>query len=140
MPSDQTLIMGLFAVLFVLLVWGRWRYDLVAFGILVLAALLGLVPSGDVFSGFGHSAVAIIALVLIVSKGLVGSGAIEFFADKLMDDERPLPLHIAIMAAVGAGLSAVVNNVAALALLMPLDMETAQKAKRSASLTLMPLS
>ena len=140
MPSDQTMIIGIFVVLFVLLVWGRIRYDLVAFGALVLAAILGLVPSGDVFSGFGHSAVAIIALVLIISRGLVGSGAIEKLAARLLDSERPLPLHIAVMAIVGAGLSAVINNVAALALLMPLDIDTASKAKRAVSKSLMPLS
>ena len=51
MPSDQTLIFIIFALLFVLLVWGRFRYDLVAFGALVVAAALGLVPKADVFSG-----------------------------------------------------------------------------------------
>lgn len=140
MPSDQTMIISIFVVLFVLLVWGRIRYDLVAFGALILAAILGLVPTENVFSGFGHSAVAIIALVLIVSRGLVGSGAIEKLAQRLLDSERPLPLHIAVMAIVGAGLSAVINNVAALALLMPLDIDTAAKAKRAVSLSLMPLS
>ena len=140
MPSDQTMIIAIFVVLFILLIWGRIRYDLVAFGALVLAAILGLVPSETMFSGFGHSAVAIIALVLIVSRGLVSSGAIEKLAGRLLDAERPLPLHIAVMAVVGAGLSAVINNVAALALLMPLDIETATKAKRAVSLSLMPLS
>ena len=140
MQSDQTMIIGIFVVLFVLLVWGRIRYDLVAFGALVLASILGLVPKEDVFSGFVHSAVAIIALVLIVSRALVGSGAIEKLAARLLDSERPLPLHIAVMAIVSAGLSAVINNVAALALLMPLDIDTATKAKRAVSLSLMPLS
>tara|TARA_R110002051_G_scaffold36609_8_gene79352 strand:+ start:8643 stop:10400 length:1758 start_codon:yes stop_codon:yes gene_type:complete len=134
------MIIAIFVALFVLLIWGRIRYDLVAFGALVLAAMLGLVPADAVFSGFGHSAVAIIALVLIVSRGLVGSGAIEKLAARLLDAERPLPLHIAVMAIVGAGLSAVINNVAALALLMPLDIDTATKAKRAVSLSLMPLS
>ncbi|NNE82049.1 MAG: SLC13 family permease [Silicimonas sp.] len=140
MPSDQTQIFAIFAVLFALLVWGRLRYDLVAFGALVVAALLGLVPSGKVFSGFGHSAVAIIALVLIVSRGLIGSGAIEKLAARLLDSDRPLPLHIAVMAIVGASISAIINNVAALALLMPLDVETAAKAKRAVGKSLMPLS
>ncbi len=140
MPSDQTLIIGIFVVLFVLLVWGRIRYDLVAFGALVLAAVLGLVSKDNVFSGFGHSAVAIIALVLVISRGLISSGAIEKLAAQLLDSERPLPLHIGIIAAVGAGISAIINNVAALALLMPLDLETAGKAKRAVSLSLMPLS
>nr|WP_047994827.1 SLC13 family permease [Puniceibacterium sp. IMCC21224] len=140
MPSDQTQIFILLAAVVVLLIWGRLRYDLVAFGALILAASLGLVPTEEVFSGFGHSAVAIIALVLIVSRGLSSSGAVELVASKLIDPDRPLPLHIAIIAAVGAGLSAIINNVAALALLMPLDMEAAKKAKRAPGRSLMPLS
>jgi di/tricarboxylate transporter len=140
MPGDQTLIFLLFAIIFVLLIWGRIRYDLVAFSALVIGAVLGLVPTSEMFSGFGHSAVAIIALVLIVSRGLSSSGAIELVAAKLIDPERPLPLHIAIISAVGAGLSAVINNVAALALLMPLDVEAANKVRRSPGQSLMPLS
>ena len=140
MPSEQTLIFAIFGVLFALLIWGRIRYDLVAFGALILAAALGAVPSGDVFSGFGHSAVAIIALVLIVSRGLVSSGAIEKLAARLLSSDRPLPAHIAVMAVVGAGISAVINNVAALAILMPLDVDTAKRAKRAVGGSLMPLS
>jgi di/tricarboxylate transporter len=140
MFSDQTLVFGIFAVLIVLLIWGRIRYDLVAFGALILSAALGLVPGDEVFSGFGHSAVAIIALVLIVSRGLSASGAVELVANRLLHNDRTVPWHIGVMAAVGAGLSAIINNVAALALLMPLDIEAAQKAKRAAGQTLMPLS
>lgn len=140
MQIDLTQIFVLLGLVFGLLVWGRIRYDLVAFGALIIAAALGLVPAHDVFSGFGHSAVAIIALVLIVSRGLSSSGAVELIASKLIDPDRPLPLHIAVVAALAAGLSAIINNVAALALLMPLDIEAAKKAKRAAGKTLMPLS
>ncbi|SEQ90960.1 TrkA-C domain-containing protein [Thalassovita taeanensis] len=140
MQSELTQIFVLLGAVFVLLVWGRIRYDLIAFGALIIAATLGLVPTHDVFSGFGHSAVAIIALVLIVSRGLSSSGAVELVASRLIDPDRPLPLHIAVVAALAAGLSAIINNVAALALLMPLDLEAAKKAKRAAGQTLMPLS
>lgn len=140
MPSDQTLVFIIFGAVFVLLVWGRIRYDLVAFGALILASVLGLVPANEVFSGFGHSAVAIIALVLVVSRGLSSSGAVELIAGRVLNGERSVPTHIGVMSAIGAGLSAIINNVAALALLMPLDMEAARKAKRAAGLTLMPLS
>lgn len=140
MPSELTQIFVLLGAVFGLLVWGRIRYDLIAFGALIVAAALGLVPTQDVFSGFGHSAVAIIALVLIVSRGLSSSGAVELIASRLIDPDRPLPLHIAVVAAFAAGLSAIINNVAALALLMPLDLEAAKKAKRATGRTLMPLS
>jgi di/tricarboxylate transporter len=140
MTVDQTILFTLLAALFVFLIWGRWRYDLVAFVALLVAILSGVVPKDEAFSGFGHPATVIIALVLIVSRGLINSGAIELLARVVVDSSRRLVSHIAIMSGVTALLSAVMNNVAALAMLMPLDIQAAEKAKRSPSLTLMPLS
>jgi len=138
--SDQALLFGLLGVVFALLVWGRVRYDLVAFGALIVAILIGVVPQENAFSGFGHHATVIIALVLIVSRGLSNSGAIELIARHVVDGGRSLFMHIGVMSGVAALLSAVMNNVAALALLMPIDMQAAKKAKRNVGLTLMPLS
>ncbi len=121
-------------------VWGRYRYDLVAFSALIVAYVVGVVPKDDVFSGFGHPATVIIALVLIVSRGLSNSGAIELLARHVIDGARGLRAHIGIMSGIAAGLSTIMNNVAALALLMPVDMQAAARAKRSPALTLMPLS
>lgn len=140
MTTDQMMIFGLLGVVFVLLIWGRFRYDLVAFAALIAAVILGVVPKDTAFSGFGHPAVIIIALVLIVSKGLSNSGAIELIARTMIDSSRKLSTHIGIMAGLAAALSAVMNNVGALALLMPVDLQAAEKAKRSPALTLMPLS
>ncbi len=140
MTPDQIVLFTLLFFVFVFLIWGRWRYDLVAFVALLAALLAGLVPSDQAFSGFGHPAVVIIALVLVVSRGLSNSGAIELLARLVVSGTRKLAAHIAIMASVGAVLSAVMNNVAALAMLMPVDMQAAKKAGRSPSLSLMPLS
>ena len=138
--SDQNTLFILLFFVFVFLIWGRWRYDLVAFSALLIAAAAGVIPTSEVFSGFGHPAVVVIALVLIVSKGLSNSGAIELLSRYLINGSRKLGAHIGIMAGFAAVLSAVMNNVAALALLMPLDMQAASKAKRSPALSLMPLS
>lgn len=140
MTFDQIALFVLFGTVFALLVWGRIRFDLIAFGALILGAFLGLVPSEEIFSGFGHSAVMIIALVLVVSRGLMNSGAVELIAGVVISASRGLSRHIGLTAIVGASLSAIINNVAALALLMPLDMEAAKKAERSPGLSLMPLS
>jgi di/tricarboxylate transporter len=138
--TDQILLFGLLVCVFVLLIWGRWRYDLVAFTGLLAALLLGLVPKEEAFSGFGHPATVIIAFVLIVSRGLSNSGVIELLAQYCIDAGRRLGAHIGIMSGLAATLSAVMNNVAALALLMPLDLQAAKKSGRSPSLSLMPLS
>ena len=140
MTPDQITVFGLLFFVFVFLIWGRWRYDLVVFVALLIALLTGVVPREQAFSGFGHPATVIIALVLIISRGLSNSGAIELVARYLVDASRRLSTHITIMSGLAASLSAIMNNVAALALLMPIDMQAAKKAGRSPSLSLMPLS
>lgn len=140
MNSDQILLFALLAAVFGMLLWGRYRYDLVAFTALIVAVVIGIVPQDEAFAGIGHPATVVIALVLIVSRGLSNSGAIEFLARHVIATTRSLAAHISIMAGIGAALSAVMNNVAALALLMPIDIQAAAKAKRSAASSLMPLS
>jgi len=138
--QDQIILFSLFGAVFAGLLWGRWRYDLVAFTALLAAVVLGVVPTEEAFAGFGHPATLIVALVLIVSAGLVRSGAVYLITRTLVDSGRGLGTHIAIMGGIGGVLSAFMNNVAALALLMPVDIQTARKANRAPGLSLMPLA
>ena len=140
MPFDQAALFAVLCGVFVLLIWGRWRYDLVAFVALLVALLLGVVPTEEAFSGFGHPATVIIALVLIVSRGLSNSGAIEMIAKLVVDSSRSLAAHVTLMSGVAAVMSAIMNNVAALTLLMPVDLQAAAKSQRSPAMTLMPIS
>ena len=140
MTTDQIILFTLFGAVFGLLLWGRFRYDIVAFGALMLGVVLGVVPTENAFDGFGHPATLIVALVLVVSAGLVRSGAVMLITRTLVDSSRNLGAHITMMGAVGGVLSAFMNNVAALALLMPVDIQTARKAGRAPGLSLMPLS
>ena len=140
MSTDQIILFSLFGAVFGLLLWGRFRYDIVAFSALMVGVVLGVVPQKDAFAGFGHPATLVVALVLVVSAGLVRSGAVFLITRTLVDASRSLGAHITLMGAIGGILSAFMNNVAALALLMPVDVQTARKAGRSPSLSLMPLS
>ncbi|MEM9010436.1 MAG: SLC13 family permease [Pseudomonadota bacterium] len=140
MTQDQILLFALFGAVFALLLWGRFRYDLVAFSALLLAVIVGLVPSDGAFAGFGHPATIIVALVLIVSRGLLASGAIDLITRAVVDPARSLGTHISMIGGLGGLLSAFMNNVAALALLMPVDIQTATRAGRSPRASLMPLS
>ncbi len=140
MTTDQFILFALFITVFGLLLWGRFRYDLVAFAALMVGVILGVVPVDKAFAGFGHPATIIVALVLVVSAGLVRSGAVFLITRTLVDASRGLGAHIALMGGIGAVLSAFMNNVAALALLMPVDIQTARKAGRPVGLSLMPLS
>jgi di/tricarboxylate transporter len=110
LTADQIILFVLLFFVFVFLIWGRWRYDLVAFFALMVALLAGVIPTDQAFSGFGHSAVVIIALVLIVSRGLSNSGAIELLARFVVSKTRKLAAHIGIMSSLAAVLSALMNN------------------------------
>jgi len=138
--SDQSIVFLLISLTFVFFIWGRVRYDLVAFTALIIGTLVGVIPLQEVFSGFGHPAVVIIALVLIISKGLVRSGSVELITTKLSALISGVKSHIAVMGTVSATLSSIVNNVAALAILMPADTELNKKAKRKPTATLMALA
>ena len=106
----------------------------------MLGVVLGVVETKHAFDGFGHPATIVVALVLVVSAGLVRSGAIYLITRTLVDSTRSLGTHIAIMGTIGGVLSGFMNNVAALALLMPVDIQTARKAGRAPGLSLIPLS
>ena len=140
MTSEQALLFALFALILGMLLWGRVRHDFVAIGGLAIAVVLGLVPEQKAFAGFSNEAVLIVALVLIASRGLENSGALALLSRKFARDGRSTATHIAILSGLGAALSSVMNNVAALALLMPLDMTAARKAGRPPGVTLMPLA
>ncbi|MEZ5777961.1 MAG: SLC13 family permease [Paracoccaceae bacterium] len=140
MAQDQIILFALFTLVFAALIWGRWRYDLIAFTALVAGVILGVVPAKTAFEGFGHPATLVVALVLVVSAGLSRAGVVMLITRRFVDAGRALGTHIAIMGVVGGVLSAFMNNVAALALLMPVDVDAARKAGRSPGLSLMPLS
>ena len=140
MTLDQILLFAVFVGILAMLLSGRFRHDLVAAGGLLIAVTLGLVPQDEAFSGFSNPAVVIVALVLVASRAFENSGALGIAAQWTADDKRPVGRHIAIVGGLAAALSAVINNVAALALLMPMDVQAARKAGRPPGMTLMALS
>ncbi|MCH2357666.1 MAG: SLC13 family permease, partial [Pseudomonadales bacterium] len=103
---DQIVLFLLIVGVFALLLWGRVRYDIVAFAALILTIITGVIPVEQAFAGFGHPATVIIALVLVVSRGLSNSGAVEFIARFVVSGSRTITMHIGLMSGVGAALSA----------------------------------
>jgi di/tricarboxylate transporter len=116
-----------FAILIValaLFIWGRWRYDVVAFVALMVGVIAGVVPFEEAYSGLAHPAVVTVAAALVLSRALQKSGLIDRLARGLtVFDKRPLWM-MAALTALAAFLSAFMNNVAALALLMPLALQS----------------
>ncbi len=140
MEFDQAFLFALLVAVFCLFFWGRWRHDVVALVALLAAVVAGVVPFADTFSGFGHPATVTVALVLVISRGFRNSGAVDLIARHLLPPIRSASGHVASLAGVAGALSAIMNNVGALALLMPAALQSAAKIKRSPAVILMPLS
>jgi di/tricarboxylate transporter len=140
MTADQWVAFGVLGAALVLFAWGRFRYDLVAIAALIAVVLFGLVPARDAFDGFGHPAVVTVAAVLVISHALRQSGAIERLAALLLPLTGHPILHIAALTGVVTVASAFMNNVGALALMLPVALATASEQGRSPALLLMPLA
>jgi len=153
MNLEQGIVLGVIAMTFGLFAWGKWRYDVVAVialfsvvvGDVVLEKILrrgesNLIDPDHALDGFGHAAVITVAAVLVISRALRNSGVVDLIARRLMPLAKNQLLHIASLCVVAAVLSAFMNNVGALALLLPVALKTASEQNRSPTLILMPLA
>lgn len=140
MSNEQIVVFIVMGLSLILFVWGRWRYDVVALLALMVLVLTGIVESSAAFAGFGHPAVITVAAVLVISRGLRNAGVVDILARGIAPFAKYETVHIVALSCLVAVTSAFMNNVGALALLMPVALESAQKHDRSPALVLMPLA
>lgn len=140
MSLDQLLLAGLLAGTLVLFGWGRFRHDVVAMAALLAAVALDLVPVKAAFSGFAHPAVITVAAVLVLSHALEASGAVDVLVRKVLPTGAGAYTSVGLVTGLGALLSAVMNNVGALALLMPVALQIAARLSIPPGRVLMPLA
>jgi hypothetical protein len=140
MTNNQTLILVILAVTVAMFLWGRWRHDMVAAGSLLACVLAGLIAPADAFSGFGHPAVVTVACVLVLSRALQISGAVDALTRHLLPKDAGAMLSMAALIGLGALFSSFMNNVGAMALLMPVAIQLAGRLNLTPGRVLMPLS
>ncbi|MCE0733218.1 SLC13 family permease [Halomonas sp. G15] len=138
--ADSTLVFIVLGLTLAAFVWGRFRYDLVALAALLGSVILGLVPGDEAFLGFGHPAVITVAAVLVLSRAFEHSGVVDVIADQVLKVGERLFLQLAALTGTVVVLSGFMNNVGALALLLPVAMRLAREHDTSPSLLLMPLA
>ena len=140
MTTQQMILLSVLVGTLIMFVWGRWRYDMVAVGALLICVFSKLVPASSAFSGFGHPAVVTVACVLILSHGLQASGAVDVLTRHVLPAQAGPTLTIAMLTGIAALLSGFMNNVGALALLMPVAIQIARRQNVPAGRVLMPLA
>ena len=140
MPIEQWIIFGTLLATLALFIWGKWRYDVVALLALLVVTLSGLIPVERAFSGFSNPAVITVAAVLVISRGLQNSGLIDLIGQRLSALKGGVTIQLAALTVIVAVLSAFMNNVGALALLMPVALQLSARKQIPASVFLMPIA
>ena len=140
MTQDQLLIIFILLATIVMFIWGRWRHDMVAGGALLACVLGGLIEAKDAFLGFAHPAVVTVACVLVLSRGLQTSGAVDILTRHALPKKSGTMLSLAALTGLGAFLSGFMNNVGAMALLMPVAIQLSGRLNLTPGQVLMPLA
>lgn len=140
MPFDQILILIILFITILLFIFSRLRHDVVALLALSACVVTGIVNADEAFVGFSHPAVITVACVLVLSFSLQRTGAVDAFTGRLAPKANSPTLTIAALAGLAALLSAFMNNVGAMALLMPISIQLANRLKIAPGQVLMPVA
>jgi len=140
MLSDQNVLVVTICVLVGLLIWGRWRYDAVTLVALAALVLFEVIPINSAFSGFGHPAVIIVALVLLISRGLQESGFVGLIGGQLSKIPLSENQFLLVILVTAAALSSFMNNIGAMAILLPVTIAVCQQNNWNPPKFLMPLA
>lgn len=137
---EQHLVFGTLLLVLALFAWGRIRHDGVALIALFILVVAGIIPAEESFNGFGHPAVITVAAVLVIGKGLEMSGLIDLLGKWVMKVGKGLLIQIITLSVLVAVASAFMNNVGALAIMMPVAITLARKSGNPPSYILMPIA
>jgi di/tricarboxylate transporter len=140
MRTDQWLSLLVIALMMGAFLWGRYRYDVVAAGSLLVAVAVGIVPVTETFSGFSDDIVIIVASALVVSAAISRSGIMEIALRRFSPERRGPRIQLLLLVAVVAILSAFIKNIGALAIMIPVAFQMARKSRVSPSMFLMPMA
>ena len=147
LPEPHALAVILLTVV-TLFLFTRDRIPLETTGLAVLVFLIVgfyLFPYGDIrpsdfFSSFGHEALITICALLIVSKGLETTGALQPLASIMSSSWQSKPtLALLITLALGAVASAFLNNTPIVVMLLPILVAVCLRTGTAPSSVLMPM-
>lgn len=140
--SSQVIVLSALTLAFIGFIWGRWRYDVVALVALLVVILGGVVSGEAAFLGFIHPAVIIVTAMFVIGKGLADSGIFEALLRKVTSkymEHHPV-LQLAVLVVLVTIISAFINNVGALAFMVPIAIKMARKSNVSPAMYLIPLA
>jgi len=138
--ADQGIVFVTLIIALVLFVYGRWRYDIVALLSLFIVTLTGVVGWDEAFLGFANPAVVTVAAVLVISRGLQNAGVVDQIVHRLSGVGDGPETQVSLLTGIVTAFSAFMNNIGALALLLPVGLRMARKSGTPPSVLLLPLA
>ncbi len=136
----QVIVFAVILSTLFLFIDGRIRYEYISIMSLLFLTVTGVISPDETFSGFGHPAVITVASVFVISAALIKSGVVERLVILLNGKSSSLHFKIAGLMLITAFLSAFMNNVGALALILPVALRIAKDGRTSPSKFLMPVA
>jgi di/tricarboxylate transporter len=140
MPFQAWLMLGVLAVMFGLLIWGRLPAWLVFIGTLTAAMTLKLASPEALLTGFSNTGVMTVAALFPVAAGMYATGAISLLSQRVIGlPTSVLAAQIRILPPVAVG-SAFLNNTPLVAMMIPVVRDLARNTGLAASKLFMGLS
>jgi len=141
LTPEVLLTLGITALALSLFLWNRLRVEVVGLIVMVLVIVTGLVSPQEGLSGFSNEATVTVALMLVLSIGLLRTGAIDLIGrwmGRLAGGSEIRLLAVAILLVIPV--SAILNNTAVVAILIPTILGLCRTIGVAPSRILMPVS
>ncbi len=141
MTFDHILVLGILTAAIALFISDRLRVDLVALLVLIALILTGLLTPEEAFAGFASPAVITVWAVFIISGAMFQSGVADMLARQMLRLAGNNPTRLLIVIMITAGImSAFMNNIGAVAILLPAVVAIGRSQQIAPSKLLMPLA
>lgn len=141
LSTAELIVCGVIAIVLITIIFDLLRADLIAIMVLVLLPLTGIITFQEAFSGFSRSVVITIIGLFIITQALEDTGVVQWVANRFSKLGRGSEMRLLLLfMAGGAGLSLIMNNIAAGAVLLPAAMQVGRESNVPPSKLLLPLA
>ena len=141
MTFDGQFTLMVVGLMLVALVFELLDPDAILFTALGSLLLVGVITPAEALAGFANQGMLTVALLFVVAYGIKSSGALEFFADRIMGGGKGLRRRALLRMMIPVSfLSAFLNNTPIVAMFAPAVAEWARRHRLPPSKYLIPLS
>lgn len=138
--NQQIIVLIVVLLTLTMFLINKLRYDFVSLLMVISLVVFGIITPEDAFSGMGHPAIITVASILVISSALIKTGVVDKLVVLVNKGPKNVSYKVFILMFVTASLSAFMNNVGALALIVPIALKISRDNKISPSKLLMPVA